>query len=132
MYVAGESKINNAFGGSLRLAASKANEDDNDNGEKGYIISVDSIPSTACVSIVTTDWGSDSDSGLIGMHAGENEDAATAATALDDFYVGDTAADDIHTPAGDGNGNLQIPYNIGETNTACGVNTLVGIAWKYL
>lgn len=131
MYVAGESRVNNAFGGSLRLVASKANADDNDNGEKAYIISVDNIPSTACVSIVTTDWGSDSDSGLIGMHAAVDEDVTSAADALDDFYVGADATDDVHTPSSQ-DAATGIPFNISSTNEACGVNTLVGIAWKYL
>ncbi len=135
MYVTGESKVNNAFGGTLQLIASKANEEDADTGEKGYIIAVDNIPSTACVSIVTTDWGSDSDSGLIGMTADNGTTSPAIATAigtLDEFYVGAAADDDVHTPAGDDSGNNAIPYNINETNTACGVNNLATIAWKYL
>ena len=131
MYVAGEEQVNNAFGGSLQLVASRANADDNENGEKGYIISVDNIPSSACVSIVTTDWGSDTDSGLIGMHAAADEDVEAAAAALDEFYVGAEATADVHTPSST-DPNTGIPYNITATNTASGINALVGIAWKYL
>ena len=75
MYTAvDDGNITNAFGGPVHLVASQANSDEEANGEKAYILSVSGVPSTACVSIVTTDWGSDSDAGLVGMMAAVGED----------------------------------------------------------
>lgn len=130
-----DGNITNAFGGPVHLTPSAANSDEGENAEKAYILSVSGVPSTACVSIVTTDWGSDSDAGLVGMMAAVGEDDTAVVSELDAFTLdqqeagdgdGEDDAADIHTP-----GN-NIPYNIVATNTACGVNTMTAIGWKFM
>ena len=60
--------VTNAFGGNTKVEAivqGTAQE----GAENAYMIAVDALPKTACVSIVTTDWGGDSGSGLVAMYA---------------------------------------------------------------
>lgn len=116
------STITNAFGGTVDIAVAGATGEDD---EKAYIITIDNVPSSSCISIVTTDWGSDSDSGLIAMAASTGDEDL----GLGSFYQGAAATDTIHTPSSDEYG---IPFDVSASNTACGTNTLATIAWKYL
>lgn len=129
--------ITNAFGGPVHIQSSLANSDEDANAPKAYILSVAGVPSTACVSIVTTDWGSDSDAGLVGMMAAVGEDDTAVVAELDGYTLdsgegegegGDDGAaeEGVHTP-----GN-NIPYNIVSTNASCGVNTMTAIGWKFM
>lgn len=117
-----DSTITNAFGGTVSLSVGEATDA---NDKKAYIIDIDKIPSAACITIVTTDWGSDSDSGLIAMGANTGEDPVDLST----FHSGDAATATIHTPSSQEHG---IPFNVSDSNTACGTNELATISWKYL
>lgn len=59
---ASNSGIMNAFGGGAVVAAVNVN-----GVEDGFTIQIDKIPLASCVTIVTTDWGGDSGSGLAKM-----------------------------------------------------------------
>ena len=112
-----DSKITNAFGGSLEISVSAASTEGD---EKAFILEMDNVPSSACVSIVTTDWGSDSDGGLIAFGTADP----------DEVYIGSTGEDNIHVPGGDD--EHSIPYNVTQTSTECGNNTNVTLYWKYM
>lgn len=53
---ASDSKITNAFNGSVTIAAADVNGADH-----GFSIKIDGLPRDACVTIATTDWGDGSD-----------------------------------------------------------------------
>ena len=61
-----DSALQNPFKGAIKIAPSigrKANDNET------FIIEYDSLPAEACVTIVTSDWGSGAGSGLVGIAA---------------------------------------------------------------
>lgn len=114
---ASDSTITNAFGGGLDISVSAASVADD---EKAFILKMDNVPSSACVAIVTTDWGSDSDGGLIAFGTADPKDV----------FVGSTGADNVHVPGGDD--SHSIPYNVTQTASECGNNQTVTLYWKYM
>lgn len=120
------SEITNAFGGKLTI---EVNDGYVAGDNKAFTIEIDNIPSTACIAMVTNDWGSESDAGLVVLAA------ATGATApdVDEIYNGATPADLSAGAYGiPGNDDNPIPFNVTNSNEACGTNTTASIVWKYL
>lgn len=120
-------EVTNAFGGNLYIhSVNQGTGTDN-----AYIIAIDALPKTACVSIATTDWGGDSGSGLVAMQIktlGANETADGLTDLNEDIDTGDaTVADDSVTavPGSD----VSTPLTIANAETACG--DLNGVVWKF-
>lgn len=120
-------EVTNAFGGNLYIHSVKQGT----GTDNAYIIAIDALPKTACVSIATTDWGGDSGSGLVAMQiktlsADETADGLTDLN--EDVDTGDaTVADDSVTavPGSD----VSTPLTIANAETACG--DLNGVVWKF-
>lgn len=120
-------EVTNAFGGNLYIH-SVAQGTGTDNA---YVIAVDALPKTACVSIATTDWGGDSGSGLVAMQIRtlSNADTADGLTDLNaDIDTTGTKADAgdvIAIPGSD----VTTPLSIANAELACG--DLNGVVWKF-
>lgn len=119
--------LTNAFAGNvyIRTGATKGSDDG------AYIIVIDGIPSAACITLVTTDWGGESGSGLAGFYVGSQTqlaseyddlvtDELTTATAV-------AAAGTIIVP---GSGDLAMPFTLTDANTVCAAANNV-VAWKF-
>lgn len=122
--------VTNAFGGSTIVEAIIQGTAKT-GSENAYMIAVDALPKTACVSIVTTDWGGDSGSGLVAMYASSAEGATVTAakTALNkDITTGEATSADgtlIAVPGSD----ITTPVTISQAEDTCGDNNVV--AWKF-
>ena len=98
-----------------------------------YVIVLDGIPSAACITLVTTDWGGESGSGLAGFFVKAQD---VAASAVDDLSAADlTAASAVDASGGTtivpGSGGLSMPLGLADANTVCkSANNI--IAWKFL
>lgn len=118
-------KVTNAFGGDLYIhSVNRGTGTDN-----AYVIAVDTLPKTACVSIATTDWGGDSGSGLVAMQiktmgANEKADGLTDLNA-NDIKGKATAGNVIAVPGSD----PTTPLSIANAEMACG--DLNGVVWKF-
>ena len=108
-------EVTNAFGGT----------------DNAYVIAVDALPKTACVSIATTDWGGDSGSGLVAMQiktlgADETADSLTDLNAdIDTSGTSAAAGNVIAVPGSD----TTTPLSIANAEMACG--DLNGVVWKF-
>lgn len=122
--------LTHAFGGNVVIEASKTPGDD----EGAYTISVDGLPSAACISIATTDWGGDSGSGLLAMYVKTNAGGQTSAPVTSDA-VSDlknavlTPSANLHIP---GNATYGLPYSLVQANTVCNVGSTAVIGWKFM
>lgn len=120
-------EVTNAFGGNLYIhSVNQGTGTDN-----AYVIAVDALPKTACVSIATTDWGGDSGSGLVAMQIKtlSSTDKASGLTDLNQDI------DTTRTTAAAGNviaipgSDVTTPLSIANAELACG--DLNGVAWKF-
>lgn len=118
-------EVTNAFGGNLYIhSVNRGTGTDN-----AYVIAVDALPKTACVSIATTDWGGDSGSGLVAMQiktlgADETADSLTDLNA-NIVDTSGTAGNVIAVPGSD----TTTPLSIANAEMACG--DLNGVVWKF-
>lgn len=128
------STITNAFGGQVKIGPSASVGD----GEGAYTIATNGIPASSCISILTTDWGGDSGSGVVAIYAlaDDAEDSYSAAfDKLADAGQSLTAAYDLAVPGDDTYG---LPFSISNANSACyggqrtGTKVDVAIAWKFM
>lgn len=120
-------EVTNAFGGNLYIhSVNQGTGTDN-----AYVIAVDALPKTACVSIATTDWGGDSGSGLVAMQiktlgADETADSLTDLNAdIDTSGTSAAAGNVIAVPGSD----TTTPLSIANAEMACG--DLNGVVWKF-
>ena len=120
-------EVTNAFGGNLYIhSVNQGTGTDN-----AYIIAIDALPKTACVSIATTDWGGDSGSGLVAMQiktlsADETADGLTDLN--EDIDTGDATVADSSVTAVPGS-DVSTPLSIANAEEACG--DLNGVVWKF-
>lgn len=122
---ASDSTITNAFSGSFKIKPAGNNTD----GDKAaFTIAIDNVPETSCISIITTEWGSDSGSGLVAMRVDSSNSASVDDTNLDAATITGTAATCTTSPCS--KTVSQMPFSVIEASLACGDNTV--IVWKYL
>lgn len=121
-------EVTNAFGGNLYIHS----VDQGTGTDNAYVIAVDALPKTACVSIATTDWGGDSGSGLVAMQiktlgASEKANGLTDLNAAIINTSGTLAAagNVIAVPGSD----TTTPLSIANAEMACG--DLNGVVWKF-
>lgn len=120
-------EVTNAFGGNLYIHSVGQGTGTNN----AYVIAVDALPKTACVSIATTDWGGDSGSGLVAMQIktlGPKEEADSLRdlnTNIDTNSATALAGNVIAVP---GSGTTT-PLSIANAEMACG--DLNGVVWKF-
>ena len=127
------STITNAFGGRVKIGPSATVGD----SEGAYTIATDGIPASSCISILTTDWGGDSGSGVVAIyaHPEDGEDGyENAYSMLAEAGQSLTAAANLAVPGDDTYG---LPFSIVNANTACypttrGQKVDVAIAWKFM
>jgi type II secretory pathway pseudopilin PulG len=113
-------KIINPFGGNWYIEGL--------NSDFFYIV-IDAVPSTACVSILTAEWGADSSAGLVALGINNygmfgfipNNPAASLNDSIQGQYI---------------KGSDNLPFSITDASTACNYkdnkyNTLISIAWMY-
>lgn len=120
-------EVTNAFGGNLYIHSVKQGT----GTDNAYIIAIDALPKTACVSIATTDWGGDSGSGLVAMQiktlsAKETADGLTDLNEdvdTDNATVADSSVTAV--PGSD----VSTPLSIANAEEACG--DLNGVVWKF-
>lgn len=122
--------VTNAFGGNTKVEAILQGTAVA-GSENAYMIAIDALPKTACVSIVTTDWGGDSGSGLVAMYASSAADASVdaAKTALNKDITtnnGDSSEGTLLAVPGS---DVTTPVTIGQAEKTCGDNNV--IAWKF-
>lgn len=119
--------LTNAFAGNVHIhtGATKGSDDG------AYIITIDGIPSAACITLVTTDWGGESGSGLAGFYVqAQGTETASSLSALDDADIsGDDSADSTGTLVVPG-GDLPLPFTLADANTVCADANNI-IAWKF-
>ena len=119
-------EVTNAFGGNLYIhSVNRGTGTDN-----AYVIAVDALPKTACVSIATTDWGGDSGSGLVAMQIktlGADEKANSLTDLNANIVTSGTpaAGNVIAVPGSD----TTTPLSIANAEMACG--DLNGVVWKF-
>lgn len=121
-------EVTNAFGGNLYIhSVNQGTGTDN-----AYVIAVDALPKTACVSIATTDWGGDSGSGLVAMQIktlnAETEKADSLTGLNGNINTSGTSAvagNVIAVPGSD----TTTPLSIANAEMACG--DLNGVVWKF-
>jgi len=123
--------LTNAFAGNVYIKTGKTKGSD----DGAYIVVLDGIPSAACITLVTTDWGGESGSGLAGFYvqaqSGETDKADSSFTELDeaDLSTSDSAASS-GTLVVPGSGDVSMPFSLTDANTTCkAANNL--IAWKF-
>ena len=120
-------EITNAFGGNLYIhSVVQGTGTDN-----AYVIAVDALPKTACVSIATTDWGGDFGSGLVAMQIKtmSNTEKASGLTDLNaDINTTGTKAEAGNVIAIPGS-DTTTPLSIANAEKACG--DLNGVVWKF-
>lgn len=120
-------EVTNAFGGNLYIhSVNQGTGTDN-----AYIIAIDALPKTACVSIATTDWGGDSGSGLVAMQIktlSANETADGLTDLNEDIDTGDATVADSSVTAVPGS-DVSTPLSIANAEEACG--DLNGVVWKF-
>lgn len=119
-------EVTNAFGGNLYIHS----VDRGTGTDNAYVIAVDALPKTACVSIATTDWGGDSGSGLVAMQiktlgANEKADSLTDLNANIDASGTAATGNVIAVPGSD----TTTPLSIANAEMACG--DLNGVVWKF-
>jgi len=117
--------LTHAFGGQLTIQAAATSGD----ADGAYVIAIDGVPSSACISIATTDWGGDSGSGLVGMYVDSTsgKTRADGYSALSGSTV--TAASTLGVP---GNSSFGLPFTLVGANTACNTTANATIAWKFM
>lgn len=118
--------LTNAFGGSVLVKSAITNAADD-----SYVIAMDEIPASSCVTIVTTDWGNDSGSGLQAIAVSADAEAANTAINKANLTQSTNVAYQ-NTVAVVGVANSLLPFSLPNATTACGTVGEVGIAWKYL
>ena len=114
--------ITNAFAGNVKITAGHVKVA-GDNG--AFVIAMDKIPESACVSIATTEWGGDAGGGLLAMTIiGDTANAAaTAATNLQPIAPTGTYVFTVE----DG----ELPVSVVSAASACkGAENAIG--WKYM
>lgn len=131
MYSASESgsssnaDITNAFGGDVEIhSVGQSDKEDN-----AYTITIDALPKTACVSIVTTDWGGDSGSGLVAMAVQEGEVASLTGALTGNIDSNDANADSTPVIAVPGT-DVTTPLTIADAQKACSGET-TAVSWKF-
>ena len=121
--------LTHAFGGQLLIKTAATSGD----GEGAYVLAIDGVPSSACISIATTDWGGDSGSGLMGMYinAAASQKKENAFSALSAAALTAGATNHIAVP---GDSSYGLPFTLVNANTEC--NPANGgdaaIAWKFM
>ena len=136
--------IKNAFNGSVTIVADKARSS-GDSGSEAFIVEYNGLPSEACVTILTGDWGSGQASGLIGIAGGKGPQNAPAAGSLGDIgkklnavYVdsstptANNAANAVVAVPGAATGSASTPVTVTNAVAACtGAGSTNSVAWKY-
>jgi len=121
-------EVSHVFGGSLVVhsAATAGSE----NG--AFIIATDGIPVGACMAVLTTDWGGDAGSGLIGLQV----TTGTAVAGYQAISASNTLASAVSAEAGAvtaiPGGDVSIPMELTDATLVCGKTGTTSIAWKFL
>lgn len=135
---AATTKLVNAFGGDVTIAAAKARTADGSAtvpGNEAFIIEYAGLSSEACVTVATGDWGSGQASGLIAIAAGTSgslSDALADVVIDADGAVGADAGEVIAQP---GSATVATPISVADAVKACdgeeNAGSGYGVAWKY-
>lgn len=118
-----DGKLTHALGGTVEISSAETAGDDNG----AYVIAIDGVPASACISIATTDWGGDSGSGLVGMYVKTGADKAAAKTGLSAASI--TATSNLAVP---GDGTNGLPFTLLRANVACSTSGNAAIGWKFM
>ena len=112
------SDISNSFGGKLMVGPITVNAATPDDG---FYLTTDSVPQASCVSIATTEWGSDAGSGLVGI--GITSGTAAAITSVPGAGPAFAKTGDV---------TYGLPYNVANASIQCntGGNSNI-IYWIY-
>lgn len=126
--------IKNAFGGAVKIESDAARSA-GDSGHEAFVISYEGLPSEACVTIATGDWGSGQASGLIAIGAGASDGIVTSVKAIK------TDTGDSGLSSGDGSAVVspgattaakKAPMTVSDAVNACnGTGSTNVVAWKY-
>lgn len=116
-----DSKLSNAYSGQVTIKTLTYRG----TAQGAFVISHANIPSEACVSLLSSDWGSDTSSGLIGL-------GVVAADGSLPETASDTPSATYGTPTGDNSANKAgIPFSLTLASAACGSNTTKTVYWIY-
>ena len=127
-----DSMISNGFGGSVYITTGyHLGKEDN-----AYVITFDSIPQAACVTMATTDWGGDAGSGFAYMAingAKDNTDTASGVGELNE--ASNVTASTITGVTGwaiPGDKDNPSPMSVLTATEACSSDTNNVFVWKYI
>jgi hypothetical protein len=124
---ASDSTITNPFGGAMYLTPATQSGTANDS----FVIGIDNVPESACVSIATTEWGADAGSGLIGLFILDSKATKPTAALATTVFTNTTIAASSNGVSLKGVDHL--PYSIVDASTGCTRGTYpLALAWKYL
>lgn len=131
-----DAEITNPFNGHVYLTHGNAKEDDNgphsSGDERAFVIGINNIPAATCVSVVTTDWGGNTASGLLAMYAINEDDVDNDVTGeIDTVEEVDEAPEECPDTGGCVRDSRGLPFTIVDATAACGRTGYTAIAWKY-
>lgn len=118
--VTADGGITNAFGGAVKIKATK--------NDTAYYILFEGIPASSCAAFVTTDWGSEAGTGLLAVAAGSAVAVSTISTIESIASSNASTANAVVGYPGQAGG---IPYTISLMSQACPKNGTVNIGWVY-
>ena len=127
--------LTNAFGGAVTIEADAARSA-GDSGSEAFVITYEGLPSEACVTIATGDWGSGQASGLIAIAAGKDKASSTTKAKVIKTDTGDEGLEcedeTCVVSPGATTAAKKSPMSVSDAVAACsatGSNNVV--AWKY-
>ena len=131
----------NALGGSAYISSARLSSDDgiDADGNRAFVLTYSGLSREACVNLATSDWGSGSSSGLVGVAAygysvteAQKEDTDLVLNGKTPCAGSAYVSSDKVIACADGS-NMRVPMSINDAVEACnceGQNTC-SFTWKY-
>lgn len=125
--------LRNGFQGNVNIYATKSRETEPDTTKTAFMVVFEGLSRDACVAIATSDWGSGSASGFIGMTA--SSEAFGTATDDSGLVIGcnGTNLTDKKVKACPNGSTTSVPMPVAKAAQACSCRSgnACSIAWKY-
>ncbi len=144
----GNGQLKNTFGGSVFLGSGSIGNSVSGvkNDRKAFIIEYTGLPRAACADLASSDWGSGSSSGLMGLKAMGTQKLSDTTSTVDgandvpeiQFQHGGAACKGVPATQGSivacaGGTQVSVPVPVAQAAIACncGSGNTCSIVWKY-